>query len=129
MRALLIEPNGLGDNYLERLLRDSGFGVDQASSTQDVDAIARAGRYVILILALGTSITLGTALVASLRHHGTITPILALVATDTPIDKVGLLDSGADDCLAKPFHSIEFVARCNALIRRSGLTALSPNSD
>ncbi|MFM0557857.1 response regulator [Paraburkholderia sediminicola] len=129
MRALLIEPNGPEDNYLERALRDAGFDLDRASSTRDVNTIPRSGRYVILILDLGKSIALGAHIVASLRRRGTITPILALVATNTSIDKVGLLDAGADDCLAKPFHSIEFVARCNALIRRSGLTALSPNSD
>jgi two-component system response regulator MprA len=45
-------------------------------------------------------------------------PILMLTAKDTLEDKVGGLDSGADDYLVKPFQPEEMLARVRALLRR-----------
>ncbi len=45
-------------------------------------------------------------------------PILMLTAKGTLEDKVGGLDSGADDYLVKPFQPDELLARVRALLRR-----------
>src|SRR5206468_3572206 len=45
-------------------------------------------------------------------------PILMLTAKGTLEDKVGGLDSGADDFLVKPFQPEELMARVRALLRR-----------
>ncbi len=47
-------------------------------------------------------------------------PVLVLTARDTVEDRVGGLDSGADDYLVKPFAMSELIARIKALLRRPG---------
>jgi len=44
--------------------------------------------------------------------------VMMLSAKNLEIDKVRALQMGADDYVTKPFHSMEFVARVKALIRR-----------
>ena len=45
-------------------------------------------------------------------------PILMLTARSETEDRVGGLDSGADDYLVKPFERQELLARIRALLRR-----------
>jgi two-component system, OmpR family, phosphate regulon response regulator PhoB len=54
------------------------------------------------------------------RRRGFSTPILVVSARDSETDKVVGLEVGADDYLIKPFGLRELVARCRALLRRSG---------
>jgi DNA-binding response OmpR family regulator len=53
-----------------------------------------------------------------LRSARVHTPILMLTARDSVDDRVGGLESGADDYLVKPFAMREVVARIRALVRR-----------
>jgi DNA-binding response OmpR family regulator len=53
-----------------------------------------------------------------LRDQHISTPILMLTARDALEDRVGGLDSGADDYLIKPFEVEELRARIRALLRR-----------
>ncbi|MDE1714335.1 winged helix-turn-helix domain-containing protein, partial (plasmid) [Chromobacterium amazonense] len=52
------------------------------------------------------------------RRQGSDLPVLVLTARDALADRVGGLDAGADDYLAKPFALAEVVARLRALHRR-----------
>jgi DNA-binding response OmpR family regulator len=45
-------------------------------------------------------------------------PIIMLTARDADLDKVALLESGADDYMTKPFSPPELVARVRAVLRR-----------
>ncbi len=46
-------------------------------------------------------------------------PIIMATAKGTEIDKIGGLNSGADDYLVKPFGVMEMVARIKAVLRRT----------
>ena len=65
--------------------------------------------------------------VVSLRVQFPTLKIIILSAIDSSLEKAKLIDSGADDYLAKPFETIEFQARLKALIRRSGPLAPPTN--
>lgn len=46
-------------------------------------------------------------------------PVIMLTAKDTVYDKILGLDSGADDYLAKPFETMELIARIKVWLRRT----------
>lgn len=61
----------------------------------------------------------GAEICKRLRADGASTPIIVLSAVDQEIDKVLLLEMGADDYVVKPFGSRELLARIRALLRRT----------
>lgn len=62
--------------------------------------------------------TNGFELCAALRQNGR-TPILIVSARSQKVDKLRGLNLGADDYITKPFDLDEFLARVNAVLRRS----------
>jgi DNA-binding response OmpR family regulator len=54
-----------------------------------------------------------------LRSSGVSTPIIVLSAIGEEVDKVLLLEIGADDYIVKPFGTRELLARVRAVLRRS----------
>jgi DNA-binding response OmpR family regulator len=61
----------------------------------------------------------GVEICKQLRASRIQTPIVILSASSEEIDKVLLLEMGADDYLVKPFGMRELLARIRALLRRS----------
>lgn len=57
-----------------------------------------------------------------IRERAIDIPILMLTGRSSPSDVATGLSSGADDYLSKPFSPIEFMARVQNLLRRSGKT-------
>ena len=53
------------------------------------------------------------------------TPIIMLTVRDSDEDVVRGLELGADDYITKPFSPTQLVARAQAVVRRSGQTAVS----
>lgn len=68
----------------------------------------------------------GVTVARRLRDIGVATPILMLTARSEVRDRIGGLDAGADDYLAKPFDLDELLARLRALYRRSSLSGEVP---
>lgn len=60
----------------------------------------------------------GVEVCKRLRSSGVLTPIIVLSAIGEEIDKVLLLEIGADDYVVKPFGSRELLARIRAVLRR-----------
>jgi two-component system, OmpR family, response regulator QseB len=75
----------------------------------------------LLDIGLGDEVTGGSGLdvLAALRKAGSTLPVMMLTARDSLQDRVGGLDAGADDYLAKPFAVPELLSRLRALCRRS----------
>ncbi|MDQ2840766.1 MAG: response regulator transcription factor [Acidobacteriota bacterium] len=61
----------------------------------------------------------GIDLCKRLRADRVQTPIIVLSAVGDEVDKVLLLEIGADDYIVKPFGTRELIARIRALLRRS----------
>src|SRR6202795_2161565 len=61
----------------------------------------------------------GVEVCKQLRAAGMKTPLIVLSAIGDEIDKVLLLEIGADDYVVKPFGTRELLARIRALLRRS----------
>lgn len=60
----------------------------------------------------------GVEVCKRLRSSGILTPIIVLSAVGEEIDKVLLLEIGADDYVVKPFGTRELLARIRAVLRR-----------
>src|SRR5579864_6617212 len=65
----------------------------------------------------------GTEICKQLRAAHVATPIIVLSALGDEIDKVLLLEIGADDYLVKPFGTRELLARIRAVLRRASPAA------
>jgi DNA-binding response OmpR family regulator len=61
----------------------------------------------------------GVEICKQLRAAHVVTPIIVLSALGDEIDKVLLLEIGADDYVVKPFGTRELLARIRALLRRT----------
>ena len=67
----------------------------------------------------------GLDLCRMLRHQGNLIPIMILGARGSANNCAFYLEAGADDYVTKPFGMREFMARCQAMMRRQGNGQLS----
>lgn len=119
MRILLVEDEAELATWLARALAQSGFQADWVSEARQVAGALDQTRYDAMVLDLGLPDRDGRTVLAELRRADVRIPILILTARDCLIERVGSLNEGADDFLAKPFQVPELEARLTALIRRS----------
>ncbi|WP_159731453.1 response regulator transcription factor [Methylosinus sp. Ce-a6] len=120
MRLLLIEDEPRLVELLAAALGRAGFVIDSVGTCADGREALSLMPYDAAILDLGLPDGDGLALLAETRSSGNCVPILILTARDGVEDRVGGLDSGADDYLVKPFATEELIARVKALLRRPG---------
>lgn len=119
MRILVIEDEKrLAENVARALRESAGYAVDVAADGEQGLYLAESGEYDLVVLDLMLPKLSGQDLLTRYRKHGKSTPVLVLTARDEKESVVRLLNSGADDYLAKPFDLGEFLARAKALVRR-----------
>lgn len=122
MRLLLVEDDRLLGDAIQAGMTLAGFAVDWVTDGVSADnALAgqQADDYAAMVLDLGLPRRDGLSVLKTLRQRGSGLPVLILTARDTVEDRIGGLDSGADDYLLKPFDMGELAARLRALIRRA----------
>ncbi|HUZ82890.1 MAG TPA: response regulator transcription factor [Gaiellaceae bacterium] len=119
MRILVVEDEPKMSRLLSRGLTEEGHVVDAADRGEDALWMAQATPYDALILDVMLPGMDGIATCRELRASGVWTPVLMLTARDSVEDRIGGLDSGADDYLPKPFSFGELLARLRALARRT----------
>jgi two-component system, OmpR family, response regulator TctD len=118
MRIMLVEDDpDLGEALTRRFGRD-GHALDWLRDGESASDVLRYQRYELLILDIGLPGMDGFEVLRALRERGDRTSVLMLTARSNIEDRVGALDVGADDYLAKPFDFRELQARCRALLRR-----------
>lgn len=126
VRLLLVEDDAtISDPLLEGLRRE-GFDVELAAT----GAAALAAPPVDLVLLdLGLPDLEGRVVCQELRARSNV-PIIVVTARSDEIDRVVLLELGADDYVVKPFGFRELVARIRAVLRRTGQSgAVTGNDD
>lgn len=118
MRILLVEDDDALSLPLKKELKSSGFAVDIANNGIDGEFMGEEEPYDAIILDLGLPDKSGLEVLKTWREKEIKIPVIILTARDAWHEKVEGFQSGADDYLAKPFHTEELVARLNAIIRR-----------
>jgi DNA-binding response OmpR family regulator len=116
-RVLVVEDDAEIADVLRRSLRKEGY--DVRASADGVDALEAASAFApdLVVLDLGLPRLDGIEVCRRLRAESDV-PILMLTARAETEQRVGGLDSGADDYLVKPFERRELLARIRALLRR-----------
>jgi two-component system response regulator RegX3 len=117
MRLLVVEDDVTIAEPLRKGLQREGFDVELVGTGSE--ALAAAAACDLVLLDLGLPDLDGRVVCRHLRERSRV-PIIVLTARSEEIDRVSLLESGADDYVVKPFGFRELVARIRAVLRRSG---------
>ena len=126
-RVLLVEDEENIAAPLAEGLEREGFEVTAVrTGAAGLDAARNAD---IVLLDLGLPDVDGIDVCRNLRRTSQV-PIIVLTARAAELDRVLLLELGADDYMVKPFGHRELVARIRAVRRRTAATASAgPGSD
>lgn len=101
-------------------LTAAGYRVEQAEDGIEALVKFRARRPDLVVLDLMLPGMDGAKVCDAIRAESR-TPVIMLTARDTDLDKVAMLESGADDYVTKPFSPSELVARVKAVLRRTAV--------
>ena len=101
------------------LLEREGFRAVLAADGKSGLDHAILGKPALILADLRLPDISGVEICKRLRASGIQTPIIVLSAVGEEIDKVLLLEIGADDYVVKPFGTRELLARIRAVLRRS----------
>jgi two-component system response regulator RegX3 len=115
-RLLVVEDDdGIAEPLVEGLAFE-GFEVDRART--GAEALAAAPEADLVLLDLGLPDLDGLEVCRRLRARAPV-PVIVVTARADEIDRVLLLEIGADDYVVKPFGFRELVARIRAVQRRA----------
>ena len=115
MRLLIVEDDPSISEPLCSGLTREGFDVELAATGSQALA---AGDADLVLLDLGLPDLDGRVVCRELRERSAV-PIIVVTARGDEIDRVMLLELGADDYVVKPFGFRELVARIRAVLRRT----------
>ena len=101
------------------LLEREGFRAILAADGKSGLDQAILGKPALILADLRLPDLSGVEICKRLRSSGVQTPIIVLSAVGEEIDKVLLLEIGADDYVVKPFGTRELLARIRAVLRRA----------
>jgi two-component system KDP operon response regulator KdpE len=116
---LLIDDEINMRQVLRVALEGSGYRYLEASTGQEGQMLAVLHRPDAILLDLGLPDMDGLDLLSNLREWSRM-PVIVISARGKEPDKVGALDVGADDYLAKPFGMQELLARIRVALRHPG---------
>ena len=119
MRVLLVEDDAAMAQSIKAILLNDGYVCDTSDLGEDGLEIGKLYDYDIIILDLMLPDIDGYEVLRRLRAARVTTPILILSGLSAPNEKIKGFGFGADDYLTKPFDRGEFIARIQAIVRRS----------
>lgn len=117
MRILVVEDEKAIADFISRGLEAEGYAVTWVADGIEGEALARTGRFDLILLDVMLPGKDGLEVLSSLRKEDGATPVILLTARGEVADRVAGLDSGANDYVTKPFAFEELVARVRAHLR------------
>ena len=124
-KVLIAEDDPAVRKAVQRVLELENYHVTAVNDGQAALESLTKSHFDLAVLDVMMPFADGLTVCREARHRGVTVPILLLTARVEVGDRVAGLDAGADDYLVKPFVIDELLARCRALLRRSGATAAS----
>ncbi len=121
--ALVIDDDSSLRDTVGLMLENDGFQTVLASDGRIGIEQALAMKPELILVDLRMPGISGVEVCEQLRNKGMKTPLIVLSAISDEIDKVRLLEIGADDYVVKPFSARELMARIHAVLRRASKEA------
>jgi len=118
MQILVVEDDRKMAAILRQTMEEEGYRATVTHNGADALAMARAGRFDLILLDVLLPGANGFDVVNRLREEGIGVPVVMLTARDAVGDVVRGLNVGADDYVTKPFSVDELLARVRAALRR-----------
>jgi DNA-binding response OmpR family regulator len=126
---LIVEDDPRMQKVLRRVFVKERYAVVTADDGQAGLEAFRSERPIAVVLDLILPQISGRELCPLLKTISSDTPIIILSAVTEIVDKVLLLELGADDYVTKPFSPRELMARVQAAIRRQRKLAAPSGAD
>jgi DNA-binding response OmpR family regulator len=123
-RILIVEDDSAVRRALKRLFEIEGYDVDLAGDGTAGLELFRKVTPSVLVLDLRLPGRSGEEVCREIKQLAPNVPLIILSGKSDVVDKVALLEIGADDYVTKPFSPRELLARVRAAIRRSKPTDL-----
>jgi DNA-binding response OmpR family regulator len=118
MRVLVVEDNPSFRRLVASHLTKNGFVVDAVDTIDDALAALSTASFDIVLLDLMLPDGHGRGFIDALRQRGRRLPVIVISADGSLMERINLLELGADDYLVKPFDFDELIARIRAISRR-----------
>jgi two-component system response regulator CpxR len=125
---LIIEDDVIVGDLLQNYLQPEGFSVEIVRDGLTGLERGLSGEHSFIILDVKLPGMDGFEILRRTREHSEI-PIMILTCYNKDSDRIKGLELGADDYLPKPFNPQELLARIRTILRRSGNTRDSKQSD
>jgi DNA-binding response OmpR family regulator len=117
-RVIIAERDMSLGKFLRRQMQAHSYLVDLALDVDHAHALLSQHSYDLLVVDIDCIGSDGNSLLQQIKLIDPRLPALALANGHAAGDRVAALDSGADDCISKPFSFLELCARVRALVRR-----------
>lgn len=115
---LVVEDDPRMQRVLQRMFADERYDVVKADDGNAALELFRARKPIAVVLDLILPQISGRELCQKFKALSPDTPVIIVSAISEVVDKVLLLELGADDYVTKPFSPRELLARVQAAIRR-----------
>jgi two-component system, OmpR family, KDP operon response regulator KdpE len=117
-KILVVDDEAAIRRLLKVSLKSQGYTVVEAANGREGIEQAAMSHPELILLDLGLPDMDGQKVIKAIREWSRV-PIIILTVRDSEIDKVSLLDSGANDYITKPFGVPELLARIRVALRLS----------
>ncbi len=123
MKILIVDDEPEILKQVAILVESSGHTVKVATNVESLRLVLKSKSFIPQIIVLDRILQGVDAitLLQEIKKSFVEVQVLVLSAVDTAYEKAAALNTGADDYLAKPFSSLELLARIHALGRRTSL--------
>ena len=118
-KILIVEDDRATRKALQQLFEVEGFAVEVAQNGAEGLAAFRSAKPSFVILDLQMPQMGGRDACREIRKQSEEVPIIILTGSVDEVNRVLLLELGADDYVTKPFSPKELMARVRAVLRRS----------